>query len=308
MMKKIKIKGISKELPRIAVGCMRFSESDVQDMNAFIHAAMDEGCFFFDHADIYGNGACEELFGKAVAMDDTLKREDMIIQSKCGVRLGIDFDLSKEHILKAVDGSLARLQTDYLDTLLLHRPDALYEPEEIAEAFDILSSSGKVRAFGVSNFKPMQIELLKKYITQPLVINQIQFSIPASSSIAGSMEMNLPTDGAVDRDGNVIDYCRLKDITIQAWSPFQTPDRSGLFLTDERYAELNKALKEVAEKYNVSETTMAVAWILRHPANIQVVSGTTKISRFKEMLEAERIELSREDWYKLYLSAGHILP
>ena len=307
-MKEIKILGISKPVPQVAVGCMRFYKSQVSDMNSFIHEAMDEGCFFFDHADIYGGGVCEELFGKALAGDSSLKREDMIIQSKCGVRLDIDFDLSKEHILKTVDGSLKRLQTDYLDILLLHRPDALMEPEEIAEAFDILQSSGKVRAFGVSNFKPMQIELVKKCVTQPLVVNQIQFSIPASSSIAASMEMNLPTEGAVDRDGNVLDYCRLHDITLQAWSPFQTPDRTGLFFTDPRYDKLNAEIKKMAEKYGVSETTMAAAWIFRHPAKIQLVSGTTKVSRFKEILAATDVKLSREDWYALYFAAGHIQP
>ena len=307
-MKEMKMKGFAKPMPRVAVGCMRFSESGVEDMTKFIHAALEEGCFFFDHADIYGYGKCEELFGKALANDPSLHREDLFLQSKCGVRLGIDFDLSKEHILASVDESLKRLQTDYLDTLLLHRPDALYEPEEIAEAIDILANNGKVRAFGVSNFKPMQIELLKKYVTQPLIINQIQFSIPASSTIAASMEMNLPTEGAVDRDGNVLDYCRLHDIMVQAWSPFQTPDRAGLFLTDERYAKLNETLKDIAKKYGVSETTMAAAWIFRHPANIQVVSGTTNIARFKEIVAAAEVELSREDWYALYLSAGHILP
>ena len=307
-MKDMKFTGFSQRMPKIAVGCMRFSEASVSDMSRFIHAALEEGCFFFDHADIYGGGKCEELFGKALAEDSSIKREDIIIQSKCGVRLGIDFDLSKEHILRSVDGSLKRLGVEYLDTLLLHRPDALFEPEEIAEALDVLKSNGKVRAFGVSNFKPLQIELLKKYVTQPLIINQIQFSIPASSAIAASMEMNLPTDGAVDRDGNVIDYCRLNDIVIQAWSPFQTPDRSGLFFTDPRYEELNKTVKEMAEKYGVSDTTIAAAWIFRHPANIQLVSGTTKTERFKELVAAADVELSREDWYKLYLSAGHILP
>ena len=307
-MKNFKMKGFDRELPRIAVGCMRFSEKSEGEMLDFIHAALDDGFFFFDHADIYGNGQCESLFGNALSKDSSIKREDLIIQSKCGVRIGIDYDLSRKHILNSVDGSLSRLKTDYLDILLLHRPDALFEPEEIAAALDSLLNSGKVRAFGVSNFKPLQIELLKKYVNVPLIVNQIQFSLPASSAVAASMEMNLPTEGAVDRDGNVLDYCRLNDITLQAWSPFQSADRSGLFFTDGRYAKLNEKLKEVSERYKVSETTVAAAWIFRHPAKIQLVSGTTNILRFKEIEKALEINLSREEWYELYLAAGHILP
>ena len=307
-MKQVKIRTVEKETPAIIAGCMRFADSGVDEMVQFIHGAMENGVYFFDHADIYGNGRCEELFGEALRKDSSIDREKLVLQSKCGVRLGIDFDLSKEHILSVVDGSLKRLQTDYLDILLLHRPDALFEPEEIAEALDELEKSGKVRAFGVSNFKPMQIELLKKCVKQELVINQLQFSIPVSNMIAGSMEMNMETPGSVDHDGNVLDYCRLHDMTIQAWSPFQMPAWQGVFLGAEKYEKLNQEIDILAKQYGVTPTTIAAAWILRHPAKMQIVSGTTNAQRFGEICAACDIELTREEWYKLYLAAGHVLP
>ncbi|MCR5755431.1 MAG: aldo/keto reductase [Acetatifactor sp.] len=307
-MREVKIRTVDKEVPAIIAGCMRFSDASVDEVITFIHAAMDQGVKFFDHADIYGNGKCEELFGEALKKDSSIKREELIIQSKCGVRLGIDFDLSKEHILSSVDGSLKRLGTDYLDILLLHRPDALYEPEEIAEALDELEKSGKVRSFGVSNFKPMQIEVIKKCVKQELVINQLQFSIPVSNMIAGSMEMNMETPGSIDHDGSVLDYCRLHDMRIQAWSPFQMPAWQGVFLGAEKYAKLNEEIDVLAKQYGVSPTTIAAAWILRHPAKMQIVSGTTSTKRFAEICEACDVELTREEWYRLYLSAGHVLP
>ncbi|MCR4651652.1 MAG: aldo/keto reductase [Lachnospiraceae bacterium] len=307
-MKEITIKTINRPASAIIAGCMRFSEKTPKEVNSFIHTAMEMGINFFDHADIYGNGKCEELFGEAMKGDSSLKREDMIIQSKCGVRLGLDYDLTKAHILDSVDNILKRLQTDYLDTLLLHRPDPLFEPEEIAEAFDILEQSGKVRSFGVSNFKPMQIELLKKSVKQELVINQLQFSLPVSNMIAGSMEMNMESAGSVDHDGNVLDYCRLKDMTIQAWSPFQMPAWRGVFLGNEEYSDLNKEIDVLAAKYDTTPTAIAAAWILRHPADIQIVAGTTSVERLKEIVSACDFVITHEEWYKLYLAAGHLLP
>lgn len=294
-------------VPAIIAGCMRLADFDKQQMNHFIHTSLELGVNFFDHADIYGDGKSEEIFGEAMKNDTSLHREDMIIQSKCGIRKGF-YDLSKKYILDSVDGILQRLQTEYLDVLLLHRPDALVEPEEVADAFDTLKKSGKVRYFGVSNHKPMQIELLQKYVEQPLVINQMQFSIPVSNMIANGMEVNMETNGAVDRDGSVLDYCRLHDITIQAWSPFQMPGWKGCFLGSEEYPELNNKIKELADKYQVSGTTIATAWILRHPAGMQVIAGTTSEERLKEVVQACTVELSREEWYQLYLSAGHPLP
>lgn len=306
-MKQITIGEQKWKAPAIVAGCMRLADFDKQQMNHFIHTSMELGVNFFDHADIYGGGKSEEIFGEAMKGDETLRREDMIIQSKCGIRQGF-YDLSKKYILDSVDGILQRLQTEYLDVLLLHRPDALVEPEEVADAFSALEKSGKVRNFGVSNHKPMQIELLQKYVEQPLVINQMQFSIPVSNMIANGMEVNMETNGAVDRDGSVLDYCRLHDITIQAWSPFQMSGWKGCFLGSEEYPELNNKIQELADKYQVSGTTIATAWILRHPAGMQVIAGTTSEERLKEIVQACTIELTKEEWYQLYLAAGHPLP
>lgn len=306
-MKQIVIGKQKMTAPAIVAGCMRLADFDKQQMNHFIHTSLEVGVNFFDHADIYGGGKSEEIFGEAMKGDETLRRENMIIQSKCGIRQGF-YDLSKKYILDSVDGILQRLQTEYLDVLLLHRPDALVEPEEVADAFSALEKSGKVRNFGVSNHKPMQIELLQKYVEQPLVINQMQFSIPVSNMIANGMEVNMETNGAVDRDGSVLDYCRLHDITIQAWSPFQMPGWKGCFLGSEEYSELNNKIQELADKYQVSGTTIATAWILRHPAGMQVIAGTTSEERLKEIVQACTIELTKEEWYQLYLAAGHPLP
>lgn len=305
-MKRIMI-GKQMTAPVIIAGCMRLADFDKQQMNHYIHTSMELGVNFFDHADIYGGGKSEEVFGEAMKGDGSLCREDMIIQSKCGIRQGY-YDLSRDYILDSVDNILRRLQTEYLDILLLHRPDALVEPEEVADAFHILEKSGKVRNFGVSNHKPMQIKLLQKYVEQPLIINQMQFSIPVSNMVANGMEVNMETPGAADRDGSVLDYCRLQDITIQAWSPFQMPGWKGCFLGAQEYPELNRKLQELSEKYRVSKTTIAAAWILRHPANMQVIAGTTSEERLKEIAQAGAVNLGREEWYQLYLAAGHPLP
>lgn len=214
-MKEIILGNHIRKVPSVAVGCMRLSEKSKDEMNRFIHAALEQGAYLFDHADIYGDGMSESIFGEAFADDSSIKREDIYLQSKCGIRQGF-YDLSKEHILKSVDGILQRLHTDYLDLLLLHRPDTLVEPEDVAAAFDVLYESGKVRHFGVSNHKPMQIELLQKYVRQPLVVNQVQFSIPVSNLVANGMEVNMETPGSIDHDGSLLDYCRLHNITLQA--------------------------------------------------------------------------------------------
>lgn len=306
-MNTVKLGNTGRQVPEIVVGCMRLGELSREEMNHYLHTAVENGAYYFDHADIYGAGKSEEIFGEAMKGDSSLKREDMIIQSKCGIRKGF-YDFSKEYILQSVDGSLKRLQTDYLDVLLLHRPDALMEPEEVAEAFDELEKSGKVRCFGVSNHRPLQIELLKKCVKQELIINQLQFSIPVSNLVAGGLEVNMETAGSADRDGSVLEYCRLKDITIQAWSPFQMGDWKGCFIGADSYKELNQELERLADKYNASTTTVAASWILRHPAKMQVVAGTANEDRLKQIMEAGEITLTREEWYKLYLSAGHILP
>ncbi|HIS62542.1 MAG TPA: aldo/keto reductase [Candidatus Scybalomonas excrementigallinarum] len=295
------------QVPVIASGCMRMNGLDEKQAAFFIEKALSLGVNFFEHADIYGKGECEKIFSKAIDMKPSV-REKIILQSKCGIVPGKMYDLSKEHILKSVDEILKRLQTEYLDVLALHRPDALVEPEEVAEAFRILKESGKVRHFGVSNHKPLQMELLHKYLDEPLVTDQLQFSITNSSMVENGLEVNMTTKGAVDRDGSVLDYCRFHDITIQTWSPFQYGFFEGVFLNNEKFPELNQILKEIATRYEVTPTTIATAWILRHPAHMQVIAGTMNEKRLEEICKASEITLSREEWYQIYLAAGHRLP
>jgi predicted oxidoreductase len=235
-------------------------------------------------------------------------REKILLQSKCGIRPGIAFDFSKKHILESVDGSLKRLKTDYLDILLLHRPDALVEPEEVAEAFGILKDSGKVRHFGVSNQNPMQIMLLKKFVKVPIVANQLQLSIAHAQMISAGVHVNMSEAASVDHDGSILDYCRVHDITVQPWSPFQHGFFGGVFLDNKEFPELNKKIDEIAKKYGVSNTTIAIAWLLRHPAKMQPVTGTMNAGRLKDCVKATEINLSKEEWYEIYLAAGNTLP
>lgn len=305
-MKTIKLGSSTLEVPVVAVGCMRINSLDKNGAERFVQTALELGANFFDHADIYGGGACEEIFADAIHMNKDI-RENIILQSKCGIRPGM-FDFSKEHILNSVDGILKRLKTDYLDVLLLHRPDALVEPEEVAEAFDQLESSGKVRHFGVSNQNPMQIQLLKKAVKQPIVANQLQLSITNATMISSGINVNMENESAVNRDGSVLDFCRLHDITIQPWSPFQYGFFEGVFLGNDKFPELNQKIDEIAAKYGVNNTTIAIAWLLRHPANMQPVIGTMNIERLKDCVKASEITLSREEWYEIYRAAGNILP
>lgn len=306
-MREIKLGKSNLMVPVIAAGCMRMDSLDERTAASFIDKALSLGVNFFEHANIYGGGLCETLFSKAVGMKPSV-REKFILQSKCGIVPGKMYDFSKEHILSSVDDILKRLNTEYLDVLVLHRPDALVEPEEVAQAFNILKTSGKVNHFGVSNHKPSQIELLQKYIDEPLVTNQLQFSITNSSMIESGMEVNMTTQGAVDRDGSVLDYCRLHDITIQTWSPFQYGFFEGVFLGNDKFPELNKVIDEIAEKYAVTNTTIVAAWILRHPAKMQLIAGTMNEKRLEEICAAADITLSREEWYRIYLAGGHLLP
>lgn len=305
-MKYIKLGQSDLQVPAIAIGCMRINGLSKQDAERFVQTALDEGANFFDHADIYGGGVCEEIFAEAIHMNSTV-RDKVFLQSKCGIRQGM-FDFSKEHILKSVDGILKRLKTDFLDVLLLHRPDALVEPEEVAEAFDYLFNSGKVRYFGVSNQNPMQIQLLQKALNQPIVANQLQLSITNSSMISAGIHVNMQDEAAIDRDGSVLDFCRLKDITIQPWSPFQYGFFEGVFLDNDKFPELNNKINDIANKYGVNNTTIALAWILRHPANMQPVTGTMNIERLKDCIKAAEIYLTREEWYAIYRAAGNVLP
>lgn len=305
-MKTITLNNTNLSIPEIGMGCMRIVELENADaVKSWVDTALENGINFFDHADIYGKGRCEELFGKVLTPS---LREKIILQSKCSIRPGIAFDFSKEHILNSVDGILKRLNTEYLDILLLHRPDALMEPEEVADAFRILKESGKVRHFGVSNQTPMQMELLSKYCDEPLLINQLQLSIAHCPMINSGINANMYNDSGINRDGGVLEYCRLKDITIQAWSPFQYGMFEGIFLGNEKFAELNKVIDNLAEKYNVTNSAIAVAWILRHPAGIQTIVGTTNKDRIAQISKASEIRLTREEWYALYMAAGNKLP
>ncbi len=294
-------------VPIVGIGCMRMNSLTEEQAKCYLQSALEKGINFFDHADIYGGGACEEFFAHAIEMNSTI-REKIILQSKCGIIPTRTFDLSKEHILSAVDGSLKRLKTDYLDIFLLHRPDALVQPEEVAEAFDKLHSSGKVRYFGVSNHNPMQIQLLNKWIKQPIIVNQLQLSVTNNTMISSGINVNMENEAAINRDSSVLDFCRLNDITIQAWSPFQYGFFEGCFLNDEKFPSLNARIDLIASKYGVSNTTIALAWILRHPARMQPIIGTMNISRLEDCIKAADIYLSREEWYDIYKAAGNILP
>lgn len=291
----------------IALGCMRISNMAPKDLENHIQTALDCGINYFDHADIYGGGESEAVFGRALK-NMPGAREKMVIQSKCGIISGKRYEFSKEHILESVEGSLKRLGVDTLDVLLLHRPDTLMEPEEVGEAFDELERSGKVRQFGVSNFNSRQMELLQSGVRQKLVANQMQFSIMCSGMIDHGICTNTEFPHAPDRDGEILDYCRLKKVTLQAWSPFQYGFFQGVFIDNEEFPELNKKLGELSEKYGVSKSALAVAWILRHPAKMQTIVGTTNARRLKDICTAADITLSREDWYEIYLAAGNKLP
>lgn len=305
-MKNLKIANGKLEVSQIALGCMRIAELGTKEaVRELVDTAMEQGIQFFDHADIYAGGEAERLFGEAV---QGIPREQMVIQTKCGIRPGICYDFSKEHILESVDQSLKRLNTDYIDILLLHRPDTLMEPEEVAEAFDILEKQGKVRYFGVSNQNSMQMELLNHYCRQELVINQLQFSVAHCDIIDSGLNVNVHNDAGCVRDGSILEYCRLKGITIQAWSTFQYGFFEGVFLGNEKFPELNRKIDELAEKYHVANGAIAIAWILRHPVGIQALVGTTKKQRLEEICRACDVQLTREEWYALYMAAGKMLP
>lgn len=294
---------------RMILGCMRMPDLSVQEAATMIQTAVDLGINYFDNATCYTQGVAETRFGDALKASG-IHQEDLLIQTKCGLCFERnEFDWTKKNILESVDDSLRRMQLDYLDVLLLHRPDVLYDPQEVAEAFDLLVESGKVRHFGVSNVPPMMLEVLRKYVRQPLIINQLQLSLEQSQLIDQSLYLNnLSTDRSTDRDNGLLDYCRLHEITIQAWSPLQYGMIDGCFLDHPDYPELNAELSRLAEKYQVTKAAIALAWILRHPANMQVIVGTMNPEHLKESAEAMNIRLTHHEWYELYLAAGKYLP
>ena len=290
----------------VSLGCMRMGDLKEKSVDAIMDTAIKNGINFFDHADIYGGGNAEKVFGKYLKRhQDT--REKILIQTKCAIHDG-QFDFSKEHILKSVDGSLSRLGVEYIDVLLLHRPDTLMEPEEVAEAFDKLETSGKVKYFGVSNQNMMQMELLKTAVKQPLIINQLQFSVTEAGMVTSGMNVNMKNVESVMHDGSFLEYSRIKNITIQAWSPFQYGFFKGNFVDNDEFPELNEKLAEIGEKYGITKTGVAAAWILRHPANMQLIAGTMNPLHLDEICKAADVEISRSEWYEIYRAAGHMLP
>ncbi len=298
------------DVSSIILGMMRIANMSNGEIQQLVGGARDAGVTFIDHADIYGGAPhrCEARFGEAISLT-AAEREKLVIQSKVGIRKGF-FDFSAEHILASVDQSLAALKTDYMDVLLLHRPDTLVEPEEVAAAFDTLKSAGKVRHFGVSNHTPGQVELLKTAVTQPLIVNQVQLSITHAPLIASGVAANMAgLDQSIDRDNGLLDYSRINGMMLQAWSPFQKGFFDGVFLDDrENFGDLNDAIDELAKAYGVTPTGIAVAWITRHPAKIQVVLGTTKPERVVEAAAGSSVSLTREEWYRLFRAAGHTVP
>lgn len=293
-------------VPALSLGCMRMAGMSRGEAADLLAAARECGVTFFDHADIYGQGRSEEVFAESAA-ELGWARGDYWLQSKCGIRKGY-FDFSREHILESVEGSLRRLRTGYLDVLLLHRPDVLMEPEEVARAFDELHASGKVRHFGVSNQNPAQMELLRRAMRQPLVADQIQFSIAHCPAIDHALNVNMNHAAAVDRDGGVLEYCQLHGITLQAWSPLQFGFFQGVFIDHPDFGDLNRQLRALAELHGVTSSAIAIAWLLRHPARMQVILGTTRPERLRELARAAGITLTRESWYQLYCATGKRLP
>ena len=308
-MKKLNVVSGPQNVSSVIMGCMRMPALSVDEAERMIRTADELGINFYDNATCYGSGEAETRFGDAFARSG-IRREDVFIQSKCGLCFERgEFDWTKENILSSVDDSLRRMKLDYMDVLLLHRPDLIFEPEEVAEAFDILQANGKVCHFGVSNVPAMQIELLRRYVRQPLVFDQLQFSLDQSQLIDQALYVNnKATDMSLDRDNGTLDYCRLHDITIQAWSPLQYGYFQGCFIDDPGYPGLNLALQDIGDKYGVPKTAVAIAWILRHPAKMQAIAGTMNPDHLRDICMASQVELTHHEWYQLYLASGKYLP
>ena len=298
-----------KELSEIVLGMMRIEDKSVKEVEELVETALSVGINAFDLADIYGRGRCEELLGLVLKNRPDL-REKMWIQSKCGIRIEefTYFDFSKDYIIKSVDGILQRLKIDHLDSLLLHRPDALMESDQVAEAFDLLYKQGKVRDFGVSNQNPMMMELLKKDVKQPLAVNQLQLSAAFTPGFESGFHVNMEDSQAAMRDGSIFEYCKLHDVVIQAWSVLQFGYFKGNFVGNEKFQQLNQVLNRLALKYSVSPSAIAIAWVLRYPAKMQAVVGTTNPKHLREVSQAANFSLTRKEWYEIYLAAGNNLP
>ena len=294
----------------IVMGCMRIADKPLTQTEAVIIEALKSGVNMFDLADIYADGDAERVFGVAIR-DLELPRKEYLIQTKCGIRKGNGrincFDFSKEHIMTSVDDSLRRLNMEYIDVLLLHRPDALVETDEVAEAFERLRAAGKVRAFGVSNFSAGQMQLFEAAGLE-IVANQMQFSLGHTAPVDAGFNVNMYKEESVTRAGDSLEYCRANGIAMQAWSPLQYGFFHGTFIGCPAFPGLNAELSRLAEKYNCAPSAIAIAWILRHPAFKQVVTGTSTPEHMSELIAAADIELTREEWYALYMSTGRVLP
>lgn len=317
-METVNIGGTNLPVSNIALGIMRMGTLSVEKSTQALQAAHEAGINYIDSADIYGNdpklgrGSSEIHFGQAFKRSG-LHRDDFFIQSKAGLFANSDnkitrYDSSKDHLLKAVDGILQRMGIDYLDLLAIHRPDPLMEPDQIAEAFDYLEASGKVRRFGVSNFNPQQIALLQQAVNQRLLVDQVQFGLGHTGMIDFGLHTNMTDDGSVNHDGGLIEYTRLHHMTIQTWSPFQYGTFAGTFINNPNFPELNDLLSKLADKYQVSKNAIAVAWILKHPAKMQVLIGTMNPDHIKDSAAGSEVTLTNQEWYDLYLAAGNTLP
>ncbi len=317
-MKQRNIGGTDFKASAVALGIMRMEALSADDAAKTLDSAFDAGINYIDSADIYGMGNSEKVFKQALAKS-SVKRDQLYIQSKGGIIFdparshgsfvfGQRYDFSKQHLIESVDGILERMGIDYLDAFLLHRPDPLMEPDEVAAAFDELQASGKVRHFGVSYFNPEQIEMLQAATSQRLLINQLQFSIMHSGMIDEGLHVNMTDDRSVMHDGGLLEYSRRKHMTVQTWSPFQYGFFDGTFINNDKFKELNDKLQELAEKYDVSKNAIATAWILRHPANMQVLLGTMTPAHIVDSAKGADVDLTKQEWYDVYFAAGNDLP
>lgn len=296
----------------IALGLMRISNKTTEEVVELLETAVDLGINFFDLADIYAGGVSEQKFGEALKAS-SIDRDKILVQTKTGIVQRTDgqngmFDFSKEHILKTVDESLQRMQLDYVDTLLLHRPDALMEPAEIAETFNQLRQEGKVRYFGISNMNRYQTEYLQSFLNTDLVTNQLQFGLGHTGMVDFGLFTNMDVPEGHDHDSGLYPYIQQTGMTLQAWSPYQFGNFSGVFIDNPKFPELNAEMEKVAQNHGVTKNAVASAWILRLPASTQVIAGTTKPSRLKEIAAGTDFELSKGEWYNLYQASGHKLP
>ena len=298
------------EVSEVVLGAMRIADKTPQEVAELVQTALDCGINAVDTAPIYGPS--EGKLGEAFALVPGL-RDKVWLQTKLGIRphprvKANYFDFSYEHIMESVDHSLLVMKTDHVDSLLLHRPDALMEPQEIARAFQELHDAGKVIDFGVSNQNPAMMSLLASYLPFPITANQVQLSAAFTPMFDAFFDVNMENDESVMRDGGILQYCAQHDMAIQAWSVLQHGYFGGVFIDDPDYAGLNEALERVASDHNSTKTAVAINWVLRYPAKMQALVGTTRPERIRESASACDWEMSREEWYEIYFGAGHRLP